>query len=429
MMLLAVIALAAGALAVEMAVQAAAGWRPEGIAEHAIAAAIAFALIASLIALSIPAARRALAPRQTSGLLLLAALAVSGALLEWGARRANDELSMQRRFHTRGPLVRRVHEPGGMHGIAGASHYTTDARGIRALEPPQPDDARWLAVGGSTTECVYLDDRETWAWAASEALEDVWIGNVGVSGFDTRQHLRFVETSPLLDGVEGIIVQPGVNDLWRYLADEEIESVFARFDGDPVTRTPRAELQDDAAKAKPGPVWTSSAMIQLYRTLRAPRRPPPQYEEGAGGAEYDIRHRHRADALKTDVLPDLSRGLNEYGDRIRRLIGAARDRGVDIVFTTQPVLWAAELPADIEARCWFGWLRNGDYLTVKRLREAMDTYNQRLREICADEETVCVELGLLQGNAEYFYDDCHFTEEGARVAGEAVARALRARLD
>jgi len=248
MMLLAAIALAAGALAAEMAVHAASGWRPEGIAEHALAAAIALSFAATLIALSLPTARRMPAPRQATGLLLLAALAISGALLEWGARRANDELSVQRRFHTRGPLVRRVHEPGGMHGIAGPSHYTTDARGIRAPEPPQPNDARWLAVGGSTTECVYLDDRETWAWTASEALETVWIGNVGVSGFDTRQHLRFVETSPLLDGVEGIVVQPGVNDLWRYLAEEEIESVFARFDGDPETRTPRAELQDESAK-------------------------------------------------------------------------------------------------------------------------------------------------------------------------------------
>ncbi|MBI1320557.1 MAG: hypothetical protein GC168_16660 [Candidatus Hydrogenedens sp.] len=428
MILLAALALISGALTLELATMVALGWRPEGVLEHGITGAILLGTVCVGASLMLPATQRCATKYQANGLLLLVSLALCGALLEWGANRANDELGLHRRFHTRGPFVRRVHEPGILNGITGPSHFTTDSRGIRAPEPPQPGDARWLAVGGSTTECVYLDDRKTWPWLVSEALDGVWVGNVGISGFDSRQHLRFVEDSPLLRSCAGIVVQPGVNDLWRYLADEETESVFRRFDGDRFTRSPRAELNDFAEPSGPAPWWTRSALLQLIHTLRQPRRPPLRYEEGRGGDEMLVRKSHREEAPLTDERPDLTRGLFEYGDRIRRLIQTARARGLDIVFTTQPTLWDSVPRLGVDSLCWFGWLPDGRYLSLGRLRYAMDAYNDRLREICAEEDAACVDLDPMNGNPEYFYDDCHFTEAGARAVADAVAQALRARL-
>jgi len=54
----------------------------------------------------------------------------------------------------------------------------------------------------------------------------------------------------------------------------------------------------------------------------------------------------------------------------------------------------------------------------------MDQYNAALLDTCAKRGVPCVDLVPLNGNPEWFYDDCHFTEAGAvRVAGR-IAPAL-----
>jgi hypothetical protein len=66
---------------------------------------------------------------------------------------------------------------------------------------------------------------------------------------------------------------------------------------------------------------------------------------------------------------------------------------------------------------WLGWLPSGEYVTAARLREGLDQYNQCLRDVCAELNIECVELGSMNGKTEYFYDEAHFTEAGAgRVA-------------
>src|SRR5207302_170735 len=82
----------------------------------------------------------------------------------------------------------------------------------------------------------------------------------------------------------------------------------------------------------------------------------------------------------------------------------------------RPVRWDRDLAEREQALLWFGRLGSGAYLSVARLREGMDGYNERLRAVCAQEGVEYVDLGSMNGRAEYFYDDCHFNEAGSRVA-------------
>jgi lysophospholipase L1-like esterase len=131
----------------------------------------------------------------------------------------------------------------------------------------------------------------------------------------------------------------------------------------------------------------------------------------------------------TGELPPLAEGLALYRSRIEDLIAASRRRGVPVLFTTQPVVWRADLSAEAEARCWFGWLPDGRYLTLAALREAMDQYNETLKRVCAVQGVPCVDLSPLNGSEAYFYDDCHFTEAGAEAVAQLVGPVLRKVLD
>lgn len=410
------------------------GWRPVGTIERTGLALVGVACLGWAACCAVPPLRNR-AVHLSRELLLLGLVCVFGwAAAELAAHHLEQRIHPDAPFHTRGAGLHLVFKPDPRYlpGIEGPSEYTTGPLGVRAPEPPGPQHARrLLCVGGSTTECTYLDDTEAWParlMACLNATGDdarYWVGSVGISGFDTRDHLAFLRDSPLPEQlrIDTVVLQVGINDLWRYLASEEERIRYGRFEG-PAPATAEPEKPESGLEVR-APVWTRSRLIQLYHTLRLE---PPEAEtvESVGGLEYGIRRRKRADAELVTRLPDLGRGLREYGERLRRIIEVCRARGLRPAFTTQPVLWAEGLPPAAAARCWFGWLEDGRYLALPQLRAAMEAYNAELRGVCEDLGAPCADLAFMHGNPDYFYDDCHFTEAGARVAAGRICETVPA---
>jgi lysophospholipase L1-like esterase len=407
-------------------VAAADGWRFTGTLERVFGAMLACWVLASLPWFFLAVVREWLGSLWREFTLLLAVVVIGWTALECVAHVLEASLRPDKPFHTRGPnLHNTVHpDPAYLPGIEGDSHFTTGPDGLRAAAPPVGGQSiRIITVGGSTTECVYLDDTETWPARLAAHLrepEKVWVGNAGISGFDLKDHLQFVDHSPALEGAAALVVQPGINDLWRYLAKEVETMDYGRFEQHLDAPSEPAPI----AVAPYRPLWTRSRVIQLYHTLRQ-KTPPPEQQEGIGGREYQIRRDKRAAAEKTNELPSLAEGLALYRSRLEGLIAACQRRGVPVLFTTQPIVWRADLSAEAEARCWFGWLPDGRYLTLAALREAMDQYNEALKQTCATQGVPCVDLSPLNGSEAYFYDDCHFTEAGAEAVAQLAGPVLR----
>ena len=398
------------------------GWRASGNIEMGIVCLLVAFFGVAFAAFAWPKIRLRLHAMSKELCLLVLMTAIAWGCIELGAhvleQKAHRDKFPQANaaFHTRGPNLRRDMQPDPalVTGITGHSHYRTDEHGVRTMSSSGTSQTfRILCVGGSTTECTYLDDAETWAGRLMHTLNDgkspgnVWVGNAGVSGFSTREHLKFIKESDLLTDIDLVIVQPGINDLWRYLAKEETVIDFGRF----ATNDRNASAP---ASTTWRPMWSRSRVIQLYHTLRAD---PPVVDEaqieGVGGEEYRIRRARRAAATTVDTLPSLDAGLVSYRDRIRKIIETCRARDIEVVFTTQPVLWTDDLIPEVAARCWFGWLESGEYLSLGTLRRAMDAYNEALMMVCTEMHVACADLSSMNGNPEYFYDDCHFTEAGA----------------
>lgn len=419
------------ALTLDTAMSLALGWRPYGTIETILLAAISVVSLIAVVSLLLPAGRALLRRRAGECALVLLSATVGWALLEGGAHVLEKKFNTKKAYHTRGPEVTWVFRPHPelFMGIEGPSTYTTDRRGIRATYSAEPHhEAKVLCIGGSTTECTYLDNWEQWPALIMKDLNGgaekgpYWVGNVGISGYATWQHVEFAESSPLLEGIDLLVVQAGINDMWRSISGEEEEIRYDRFTETLAqSRKPHAE---EAVLEARTPWWSRSRVIQLWHTLRQPP-PPAHHFEGVMGDEYYIRREKRKDAKQTDALPDLSAGLSGFRERVRGIIDACRDRGTKVVFTTQPVLWRDDLTPELKDRFWFGWTPDGKYLTVPRLREAIDQYNAAVREVCAEAGVPVVDLDSMNGHAAYFYDDCHFTEAGARAVAARVAPVVR----
>lgn len=70
------------------------------------------------------------------------------------------------------PHFKKVFQPAHdiMPGISGEKRLAINSHGIRGDEPTPAHTYRILALGGSTTECLALDQSETWSYIVQKII-------------------------------------------------------------------------------------------------------------------------------------------------------------------------------------------------------------------------------------------------------------------
>ncbi len=367
--------------------------------------------------------------------LLVAAAAVVGALVlaevvVCAAERRNDG------FFVWPPGLERTFRPspGVMPGVSGESRFRINALGLRGDEPPAGASPRVLCVGGSTTECLYLDQTEAWPQLVQAELGGAaWVANAGVSGRLTRDHVVQLEhLLPQLGGVDRVVLLVGVNDLMLALGQgDDYEPDFLAREGARRELLPRA-FQVLPARLTDRPFPRSTCLWRFFvPRLKAALRPEQVQDEA--GAVYSTWRAHRAAAPRLlDELPDLAPALAEYRRNLALLIEGCRAAGARPLLLTQPCLWSADATPEELALFWMGGVGEyqkapgAAYYSAGALARGMELYNAALIEVASAAGVDCLDLAaLLARDTSVFYDDVHFNENGARLVAEHVAAALR----
>jgi len=335
-----------------------------------------------------------------------------------------------------------------MPGVEGESRFIVNAHGLRGPGLPKPsrDDIRILCIGGSTTECMILDEDQTWPARLNDMLQAkpgeirrVWIGNAGKSGNNSRHNLLHAEQLlNQIPDVDTIILLLGVNDLSSRLV---LDEGYTRWDLTlKETDTALYEKAFDVVPAHTPPderpaMWALPTLRARFSRLRSTFQPAPEIEaqiQDDAGACYNMwrRYRRKARQIRTE-LPDLGPALVEYEQNLKAIIATARQHKVRCVFVTQPVMWREGLPPDKERLLWMGGVGNfrfekrSHYYSTKALRAGMDLYNNKLREVCRTEVVNCIDLAAaLNDDLSVYYDDCHFNQKGAERVAEIIAAQL-----
>jgi lysophospholipase L1-like esterase len=322
--------------------------------------------------------------------------------------------------------------PGLFVGVAGEARFTVNSVGIRGDEFTNDQRFRILAVGGSTTECLYLDDAKAWPNLLQQALRGqsgrhVWVGNVGRSGLASRHHV--VELDHLLPQyprLDAVLVLAGVNDLLQRLrqGDDYDPSVLDRLAGEAELIPYTFSVYPLGAQNRHRVFVTRTALWQLVGGLR--HRDDRKFQDEAGEL-YRRQRDARGRAAKILALPELAASLAEYARNLERLADTSLEHHARLVLATQPVLWRADLPAHLESLLAFGRLGNNDerYVAIPVLAAAMERYNEILRTVGRRRGVLVVDLAArLPQDSSVFYDDFHFNEGGARLLAGVFAEAL-----
>ena len=326
------------------------------------------------------------------------------------------------------------------HGVEFPATLSINDIGMRGDLPTDTNRYRVLAVGGSTTICVYLDDAVTWPFLLQKRLRDAlgpdaaWVGNAGRPGHKTDHHILQVEA--LLDehpGIDRVVLLLGFNDFVPYLttlthpqwsiqpSDRDLKvmafSLFPGWDAD----TPWYR-RNFIGRALSRLDWTPLPGTEEMR---------PMDEKGV--FQSRLRgYRQRAGRF-VDTLPELTGGLSAYVANVKRIVAIADARGAEVLLLTQPTLWRDDLQPDERSLLWGGGppffaLSDGaDYYSASALAEGMALYNEALLRLCADDRARCLDVAAaIPRTTDFFFDDAHFTEKGSAAMATLIADHLLA---
>ena len=398
-------------------------------------------------------ARRSMALMQktASSLLLVGSSLVAVVLAELALRALTPQ-----QYYVYPPGLARTFRPvpDVMPGVTGDSRFTINDVGIRGPQFADTDAVRILAVGGSTTECLYLDQAEAWPQVLQDLLNrgqpNVWVGNVGKSGHDARHHLLQVEH--LLDQyprIDVVLLLVGVNDLrfWlnsfddadraasRYVIDDTVwDEAFMVRPGRTVAFVQRGEVQRWQCVTCGEPFYKQT---EIWRRLRVIKRaytapPTPAIFQDESGQIYLTARQRRMEASKEARLPNLTRGLAAYTAYLERISDVVERQGAQLVLITQPFLWTTAQHTAHERLLFMGGpiaehpRTDGEvYYATEALAEGMAHYNAALLRLCAARQLPCLDLAArIPKDTHHFYDDVHFNEAGAAKVAQVLADHL-----
>jgi lysophospholipase L1-like esterase len=283
----------------------------------------------------------------------------------------------------------------------GIAVYRRDQWGLRGGHET-PDRIDLLALGGSTTNELYIDDNETWTAVLQRefaaAGRPVIIANAGIDGHSTVGHLNSFDLwFPRVPGLKPkfVLFYVGINDV-------QVEE-HARYDMiAPKTgwRRFRRVVSNNSA--------LNSAFRTLRGMLRARRARLVYLDDPPILAPIDAKPMADKAAYKARIAG--------FAARLAALAGKVGEMGARAIFVTQ---------------------RRGDAFTINGRnhatgpdalvnRQVQNLFNAATMRVCRETRAICVDLaGEIDLMAGDFTDAVHTNPSGSRKIGEYLYHRLK----
>ncbi len=337
-----------------------------------------------------------------------------------GMRRSEHSAYIPRR-HTPGFDLRAQMEPG-LPGMSGVSRFTINANGFRGDDialGKVTNEFRIFLVGGSTTECVVIDNDKSphtkIQKRLSESSTDIQfkVLNAGHSGDASYDYISVIAHRLVHYSPDVITVMPGINDLIAAIRDRDYLHVHAHS----------SINYDNFTLLKM--LLTQS---QIYRRLWSLRRPIQAKISSTLAQNKPVTTVYQSTSAKclgrsqTEDRP--RKALDAYRRNLLTLIGIARQHEVALIFMTQPHSWNSEDP---QAKNWH-WMncQNGVRYREDFMAEALKSYNDVTRDVAKSQGIQLIDLAeQMPASLDFVYDDVHFNQKGSDTMAESIAQTIQ----
>ena len=289
------------------------------------------------------------------------------------------------------------------------ANYSRDEKGLRG-NYGMLSNIGILAVGGSTTDQMLIDDKETWTSILQQNFKasgkNLSIANAGIDGHSTLGHIfAFDSWLSRLHGLKPkwVIAYVGINDL-------NGSKSLARFLNPIDPQSPLEKIRKV--------IGENSAILNLFQVL-----------DGIIDAEIRFAN-HRINYrrgqwtshifVKSQITQEEDKNIIEYKIRLKKLVNRIRRLGAEPVLVTQPL-------AEFRQEENFLKIRNN---RSPKLYYKMFNLNKSLMAVCYQLSAICIDLEKeLEFSEDDFYDAFHNTPSGAKKIGDYLFRKLRHKLN
>ena len=292
--------------------------------------------------------------------------------------------------------------------------------GFRGPNPPADVQNHFslVTIGGSTTQCFFLSDGQTWTAQLGKNLEQsfksVWVNNAGLDGHTTHGHLILLEDFITNLHPKVALFLVGVNDIARAaISDWDAENV-------------KSGVQFGSVKAFIKSLSAYSEVVSLflngYRSYTA-------YKAGLIHDQVDLTQRGYLDVPEAEqrenflqnVKPEF---INGYQERLIKIVEICRKNGIEPVFVTQPLLVGFGTD-DVTGVDLARVRAYGPRQTGKMYWDVLEAYNDVTRKVAKDQGVLLVDLAReMPKSSRYFYDFIHFSPQGAHVVADILYESL-----
>lgn len=285
--------------------------------------------------------------------------------------------------------------------------------GFRGEEPPADFNA-WLTivtVGGSTTECLALNEEKSWPHLLQKKLKKhfpkLWLNNAGLGGHSTFGHAILIEDFLINIKPKLVLFLVGLNDVGRGDISNSDRNLwgfgFKKFERVLMVAANYSEV--------------ASSLLNLYRFYF------PAYIKLNDINELDIRtlkHKEISVAEEEAIIEKHRQNyLQYYRLRLERAINLARENQIDPVLMTQPALYG-NVVDDITGV----HLDNIDVYGATNGKTGwreLELYNEVTRQMGKDKDVLVIDLAMeLSKSSLYYYDLVHYSNEGCERVAEII---------
>ncbi|HYA15667.1 MAG TPA: hypothetical protein VEF33_15130 [Syntrophales bacterium] len=374
-------------------------------------------------------------------ILVITGLALALVIGEFGLRTYYSVKDKDHKYYVWPPNLRKISRPvpGTMPGVDGIAHFNVNSDGIRGDEFSSDQQYRILAIGGSTTECLFLDQDKSWPYALQNRLNSlhlykVWVGNVGKSGLDTREHFMHMKyLLPQYQKIDAVLILAGCNDLLRRLIeDKDYDPYYLdHYDYWEQRLIKGAFSETPYRKGKyrfHSGYYDELAIGSLVKQAITMYFRRDMIQDETGNMFVNLRNLRKGAAEIVENLPDLTSGLEEYKRNLNVIIDIAQSRSIRIIFLTQPSLWKEDMTKTEKDLLWCGWIestKSKRYYSEKALMKGMQVYNNTLLEVCKSRGVEYLDLAsILPKDETVFFDDVHFNNKGSLMTADAIFNYL-----
>ena len=298
--------------------------------------------------------------------------------------------------------------------IPGLDRYITHTKnslGLRGAElPPNAHDGLlFVTVGGSTTECFYISDGQTWpdllGKKMSSQFNHFYVNNAGLDGHSTFGHIILMNGTLCRLKPNFVLFLVGNNDVGR----DDLRD----FDRNGIKETATAFFRHR--------ILTKSRVLSFLYILIMKNKT----------INHSLNHSPLNFQTKINV-PDGERSrllevhrtkhLKGYEERLQHLIDLSKQCSIQPLLVTQPALYGtAKDPVtgtDLSKIDVHG-------IDGETAWKVLELYNEVTRRVAKRNQVFLIDLAQqMPKSSEFFYDAIHFTNAGASKVAQIIYQSL-----